>query len=92
MDLSIVRVGNNPTALKSKEYTVPLVDLEGRIHEICVYGMDEITSCLQRVNMDQIATRFPNLNETEIKRPTGEVDLLIGVDQCAIMPTVIKTH
>ena len=53
--------------------------------------MDEITSSLQRVNMFQIKARFPNLNQTDIKRPGGEVDLLIGVDQCALMPIVTKT-
>ena len=41
--------------------------------------------------MDRIVAWFPDITETDIPRPTGEVDMLIGVDQCAIMPTVIKT-
>ena len=91
VNLSIVRVGNNPAILKSKIYNVPLVDLDGRTHAICAFGMDEITSCLQHVNMEQVAARFPDISITDSSRPKGEVYFLIGVDQCAIMPTVIKT-
>ena len=74
VDLSIVRVGNNPAVLKSKEYCVPLVDLEGNVHKICAYGMDAITSYLPQVNMDRIVARFPDITETDIPRPTGDCD------------------
>ena len=91
VDISIISVGNNHAVLKSKEYVVPLVDLEGKSHVICAFGMDEITSCLQHINTEQISARFPEIRKTDILRPKGEIDLLIGVDQCTIMPTVIKT-
>ena len=91
VDVSIVGVGNNAVVLKSKEYSIPLVDLEGKLHNICAFGMDEITSSVRHICMEQIAARFPNIKTTDISRPEGGVDMLIGVDHCAILPTVVDT-
>ena len=91
VDVSIVGVGNNAVILKSKEYSIPLVDLEGKLHNVCAFGMDEITSSVRHICMEQIAARFPHIKTTDISRPEGGVDMLIGVDHCAILPAVVDT-
>ena len=90
-DLSIVKVGNQPAILNSKKYTVPLIDLDKNVWNIDAYGMDEITTDLQNIDEKYITKYFPEINIIDYRRPTGKVDILIGVDCCAIMPNVVRT-
>ena len=89
VELTIIKVGNVIERVKSKCYNLLLSDLNGFIHNIKVCGLDQITSSQGFVNMYNIAQLF-QIDPKLIERPQGKVELLIGVDNCSIMPQVIN--
>ena len=91
INLSIIKVGNDSTSMTSREYHVPLTDLSGKVWTICAYGIDEITANIQQIDLEDIKIQFPDIDIMEISRPAGNIDMLIGVDSCFILPTVIRT-
>ncbi|XP_043234175.1 uncharacterized protein LOC122387784 isoform X1 [Amphibalanus amphitrite] len=91
VSLSIVKVGGELTSYTTKEYKAPLVDLVGKIWIVDAYGIDDITSNLQRVDIRQVEGRFPGIDISKFTKPEGKIDMLIGVDFCTMMPTVVKT-
>ena len=89
--LSIIKVGNDSTSFPTEEYKVPLLDLAGETWTVSAYGIDEITANLQQVDIQDIKSRFPEVDAAKLRRPQGQIDMLIGVDSCTMMPTVVKT-
>ena len=63
------------------------------------YEIDDITSNLQRVDITQVEGRIPGIDISKFTKPEkekskskeGKMDMLIGVDFCAMMPKVVKT-
>ena len=86
MVLTITKVGNDVSTTTSKEYVVPLCDLNGTIWHIKAFGMDAITANVESVSVDKVAGLFENITVEDIQRPTGEVELLIGMDCCSMFP------
>ena len=91
IDLSITKVGNQNETIRSKRYLVPLNDANGKLWRIYAYGIEEITSALKYVNMSSYASHFSQIKIEDINRPYGTVDMLIGIDCCAILPQVVET-
>ena len=89
LELTIIKVGNVIERIKSKCYKLLLSSVNGFSHNIKVYGLDQITSSQVFVNMNNIAKVF-QIDPRLIERPQGKVELLIGVDNCSIMPQVIN--
>ena len=54
--------------------------------EFEVYGIDKITSDIERINMDGVTHLFNNVAQDELQRPTGPVDVLIGYEYAAYHP------
>ena len=90
IELSIVKVGNTIENIKSKIYYLTLFDLYGTEWYLNVIGLDQITTDHSYVNIREIAKHL-EVNESDISRPKGRVDLLIGVDYCSLLPQVVKT-
>ena len=86
-----MKVGEELSSFTTKEYKVPLIDLSGTIWTVSAYGIDEITANLQHVDLQEVKNRFPDVEVSKLRRPEGRIDMLIGVDSCAIMPTVLRT-
>ena len=70
---------------------MPFVDLVGKVWIVNAYGIEDITSNLQRVDIRQVEGRFPGIDISKFTKPEGNIDMLIGVDFCTMMPTVVKT-
>ena len=68
-------------------YKVTLVDKEGDEHIMQAYGMEEITSDKEKVNIDGVTHYFPHIPAEDLQRPCGKVDLLCGLNQAALHPT-----
>ena len=68
-------------------YMVTLVDKEGQEHTMEAYGMDEITGDVESVNSDGVVHHFPVIPSDDLKRPSGKVDLLCGINQAALHST-----
>lgn len=87
--LSVTKVGNTCECIQSKEYLLPLTDTDGKILKIKVYGMSKITADISKVNVHGVVKFFKGINEGDIARPEGKVDLLIGADCCILLPEKI---
>ena len=91
VNISITKVGNVVENMTSKEYTVPIVDLAGNVYNISCCGMDEITRPLKYIDINVTSTIFSCLNDNQITRPFGDIHMLIGIDNCSLLPNVIET-
>ena len=63
---------------------------EGKIWQICVYGMDEISTNIEETDVSEVAQLFPEISLEDINRPKGKIELSIGADCCEILPNKIK--
>ena len=61
-------------------YAVPLLDMEGKIVCFQVYGRDKISIEEHRKNLSNIKCLFQGLTSSDIIRPVGEIDILIGFE------------
>lgn len=87
--LSVTKVENTCECIQSKEYLLPLTDTDGKIWKIKVYGMNKITAVISKVNVHGVVKFFKGINEGDIARSEGKVDLLIGADCCILLPEKI---
>ena len=80
VDLAITKVGNTTDHIKSKEYILPLTDAEGKIWQICVYGMNEVSANIEDSDVSKIIYLFPEISLEDVRQPKGNIELLIGAD------------
>ena len=79
-------VGQSWSVWETMEYVVSLVDRFGKKHLLCLYGIDSITSPIQKVNIDGIMHKFPDTRALDVARPIGQVDILVGIDKLSLHP------
>ena len=84
--LSVSKVGNVTEFVQSKEYILPLIDINGNTWTIKAYGMEEVTTDISNIDISKVARLFKGVDEKDVNRPTGQVDILIGTDCCILMP------
>ena len=71
----------------SKMYKVMLLDKDGRPSEIELYGLEKISSQIDRFDLNKVAELL-KVKVGELSRPKeGEVDLLIGQQYAAFHPS-----
>ena len=78
--LSVVGVGCVKKQIPSKKYVLPLRDLKGETEEITVYEIDKISTPISPINTACV----PEIQN--IRRPAGEVDVLIGYEYAGFHP------
>ena len=84
--LSVTKVGGVKEKLKSFMYILELLDQNNVKVEFQVYGIDKITTELESINIQGVLHLFKNAKSNELKRPTGEVDVLIGYEYAGYHP------
>ncbi|XP_045127294.1 uncharacterized protein LOC123513898 [Portunus trituberculatus] len=89
--LSVTKVGGRTERLHSREYIIPLKDLDGKIWRITAYGIESITSTVCKVDLTEVTKLFEGVSVTDLDMPEGDIDLLIGTDWCNLMPEVISS-
>lgn len=62
-----------------------LIDIDGKIWKIKVYGMNKIIVDILKVNVYGVVKFFKGINEGDIVRLEGKVDFFIGVDCCILL-------
>ena len=72
-------------------YSIPLVKNNGTEVRLLATAVDQVTKELARVDVTAAATMF-GCRASELLRPSGQVDLLIGIQSAAIFPTVRATR
>ena len=67
-----------------------MIDKFGKEGVIDACGITEITAVSSEVDVIKFAHMF-GLQEWQLKRPSGRIELLIGSDYCTLLPQVVKT-
>ena len=71
----------------TKAYNVTLIKRDGEKVVLRAMGVDEISSVIEPVNVEPALEVFPQIRDLQkIKRPSGKVDLLIGLNYQEIQP------
>ncbi|MPC55931.1 hypothetical protein E2C01_049879 [Portunus trituberculatus] len=90
--MSMVKVGNVMERCTSKEYTINVHDNSGVEYELKAVGMDDISAQVSVIDLSQLANIFPDTDMELMTRPSGRIDMLIGIDYCELFPQVIRTE
>ena len=85
--ISLVKVGGETDYVPSFVYQVPLKDKQGRIHTIQAFGIETISSEINGIDVQGILHLFKGVQSSEVERPKGYIDLLIGFNYAALHPT-----
>ena len=85
---SLSTTGGKVSEWTTKAYFVPLIDRWGKIQEVLAYSIGIITSPTKDADLRPALREFPELrgNYWKIRRPTGDVDLLIGIQDARLHP------
>ena len=70
----------------SHRYNVDLFDRSGRKYEMTAFGIDSIINAISHVEVDELLHLFDNINKEDVRRPAGEVDILVGLEYAAWNP------
>jgi hypothetical protein len=83
--ITIVKVGGEKELIESRIYEVPVHDSTGMVEYFQAYGIPRISSAIEVIETDRYAVLLdvePNL----IRRPKGEVEMLIGLEYAGFHP------
>ena len=85
---------NGKEDLDSSAYYLSLIDTEGEHHIITVFGVENISNHLTKVDLSEVQMEFSDKiqsiwNQLE-GRPSGEIDVLIGQNACGLHPTDLE--
>lgn len=86
--LDIIGIGEKAESIKTKMYTVPLIDKDGCSYIIHAYGMDKITGSMKSYNVNKAAEIFGK-DASCFDDVNDPVDILIGSQDLDLFPTKI---
>ena len=89
--ISIVKVGGQKETIETEIYDVPLYDTDGQQELFKAYGIDQISSSIESANMPEVSELL-NIDINQIKRPIGEVDMLIGFEYAGFHPQKVNNN
>ena len=74
---------------ETRVYWVALLDKDGQEHGIMAFSMETITSSVPAVDVTEAARVFNKrgIKVSDVARPQGEVDLLVGIQCAGLHPT-----
>ena len=90
-NLTIVKIGCEREIVKSKAFNVPVYDTHGNVEYFKAYGIEKISTTIDSTDTGCFANLL-NIDAAEIKRPTGEIDMLIGFEYAAFHPEKERAH
>ena len=73
---------------QTKAHWVTMVSKASEEFLILAFEVEKITTAVDRVDVTPILDLFPGLTYEEVYRPMGEVDLLVGIQEASLHPTV----
>ena len=85
--------GREPELQQTVLYNIPLRRASGEVEHVTAYGISDITANLHPVNLAPIIVFFSGIQLKDIQRPTGKVDLLLGIHEARLFPShVLHFH
>lgn len=76
----------------SEEYCVPLTDKTGKVWNVDAVGINEISARIKKVDLSKMPELFVGISRSDVDRPHGEIDMLIGTNYCELLPIVVQTN
>ena len=67
-------------------YSVPLMKNDGQVVRVVTVGVGKITEGLKFIDHLPIMNIFPTIDSWRLRRPCGEIDLLVGIRMAEIFP------
>ena len=86
IQITVIKVGGKRERIKSFEYNLPLLDKDGQEVLLQVYGINQISTSIERVIVDSVVKLFPNISCEDVARPVGEIDVLVGLEYAGFHP------
>ena len=91
--LEVVSIGGEVKTIESMVYTLSITDDKLRDLEICVIGINTISSEIHKIDLSPLSNKFKTVNLKEINPPQGgQIDLLIGIQYAAYHPICCETR
>jgi hypothetical protein len=72
-------------------YEMVFKDINDTKHTIYLFGMQSITSDIGYVDISDVCQQFPEYDEQSLRRPVGEVSILIGMQEASLLPVCLAT-
>ena len=92
VDLAVTKVGGKTEQINSNKYELPLKDQQNNIVNFVVYGIDKISSEVKEIDISGTVKLFNNINISDLQRPNGEIDILIGFEYAGYHPTRTQSN
>lgn len=87
--ISIIKVGGDKETIDSQLYRVPIVDRDGNREYFTAFGIKRISTKIESNDVSAVA-RLLNVEDEEVKRPDGEIEMLIGFEYAGFHPEKVK--
>ena len=84
--LDLTTTGERKEKRETTVYWVPLLDRKGVTHTVMAYEMENITAPMEADNVTVAEKLFPMVGKGALERPSGPVDLLVGIHMAGIFP------
>ena len=91
VNLAVTKVGGKTEEINSYRYTLPLQNRNGGYAEFVVYGIDKISTPVKAINTSSVKALFDDASLKEIKRPIGEIHVLIGFEYAGYHPLRVNS-
>ena len=89
--LAVTKVGGETEEIASSKIELALKDKNGNYVDVLLYGIDRISTELESIDLSGVSQLFPKTLLNELRRPSGEIDVLIGFEYAGYHPTRIKS-
>ena len=86
VSITITKVSGSKETISSYQYSLSLVDKNGVIVELEVYGIDKISTEVGGMNISGVMHLFKEVKKSEIQRPAGDIDVLVGFEYAGFHP------
>ena len=90
--LNVTTVRGIEQSIDSHRYNFVILDKLGRKYKMVAYGIDHITNEISDIKIDGMIHLFNDISKAEIERPSGKVDILIGMEYAAWHPVKEQSY
>ena len=91
LHLEIFTVGGEKNRIESQRYVIVIIDRNSQEVKMDVLGIDQISTCIERIDVGGVSKLFSNKEARKVERPaSGMIDLLIGFSYAAFHPVKVE--
>ena len=90
--LTVVKVGGNTEEISSYAYVLPLTNKKNKILFLHVYGVETISSNINKIDISGVRYWFRDSHSKEILNVSRNVDELVGMNYASMQPQREQVH